>query len=350
MPKTIVLILTLLGITSYAQITVDANDMPQVGHSYISQNILDFIIIDASLTGASYNWDFSSVIGLSRDTLKPVSVSSTPLAYQFFFNNMVLYPDHVADYAIASEDIDGAGVVSLTERFEYFRDDASGHKTTGFGANINGIPTSVKYDQIDVIYDFPMDYGNNSGSDASYLISVPTIGTYGQNFSRSKEVDGWGTVSTPFGTFDCLRVKTTLTTTDTLYLDAAGIGSSIPRGTEYIYDWIAKSEGIPVFTAIANAAGVVTAASYLTEHLTSTESYATGSVKLFPNPTSGRINIESDLRGNYLLFDLTGKLIKRDEFEAFTKIDLSSVKSGLYTITLIAKNGQMISKRVEILH
>ena len=350
MPKTIVLILTLLGMTSYAQITVDATDMPQVGHSYISQNILDFIIIDATLTGASYNWDFSSVIGLSRDTLNPVSVSSTPLAYQFFFNNMILYPDHVADYAIASQDIDGAGVVSLTERFEYFRDDASGHKITGFGANINGIPTSVKYDQIDIIYDFPMDYGNNSGSDASYLISVPTLGTYGQDFSRSKVVDGWGTVSTPYGTFDCLRVKTTLTTTDTLYIDALGVGSSIPRGTEYIYDWIAKGEGIPVFTAIANAAGVVTEASYLTEHLTSTESYTASSIRLFPNPTFGQIKIESDLRGNYLLFDLTGKLIKKDVYEAFTKIDLSTFKSGFYIITLIAENGQIITKKIEIVH
>jgi len=336
--------------TSYAQITVDATDMPQVGHSYISQNILDFIIIDATLTGASYNWDFSSVIGLSRDTLNPVSVSSTPLAYQFFFNNMILYPDHVADYAIASQDIDGAGVVSLTERFEYFRDDASGHKITGFGANINGIPTSVKYDQIDIIYDFPMDYGNNSGSDASYLISVPTLGTYGQDFSRSKVVDGWGTVSTPYGTFDCLRVKTTLTTTDTLYIDALGVGSSIPRGTEYIYDWIAKGEGIPVFTAIANAAGVVTEASYLTEHLTSTESYTASSIRLFPNPTFGQIKIESDLRGNYLLFDLTGKLIKKDVYEAFTKIDLSTFKSGFYIITLIAENGQIITKKIEIVH
>ena len=336
--------------TSYAQITVDATDMPQVGHSYISQNILDFIIIDATLTGASYNWDFSSVIGLSRDTLNPVSVSSTPLAYQFFFNNMILYPDHVADYAIASQDIDGAGVVSLTERFEYFRDDASGHKITGFGANINGIPTSVKYDQIDIIYDFPMDYGNNSGSDASYLISVPTLGTYGQDFSRSKVVDGWGTVSTPYGTFDCLRVKTTLTTTDTLYIDALGVGSSIPRGTEYIYDWIAKGEGIPVFTAIANAAGVVTEASYLTEHLTSTESYTASSIRLFPNPTFGQIKIESDLRGNYLLFDLTGKLIKKDVYEVFTKIDLSTFKSGFYIITLIAENGQIITKKIEIVH
>ena len=349
-PISFVLLLTILTVSFRAQITVDGSDMPIVGHQYISESVIDLFTIDVISTGSGYNWDFSWVFGMPGDTLNPVSVSSTPLAYQFFFNNPLLYPDHLADYAIASEDIGSSGVVSLSDRFEYFRDDASGHKITGSGANLNGIPTSIQYDQIDVIYDFPMNFGNTHSSEGSYMIDIPTVGAYGQEFFRNKEVDGWGTVTTPYGSFDCLRVKTELTITDSLYLDTIGLGSSIPTATNFIYDWIAKDEGIPVFTATTNSLGIVTSASYLNEHLTAIDPGFDHSVKLFPNPTSEALFIESDQSGSFSIYALSGRLVSSGVFGAFSKVDLSLLGGGLYLMVMTVENGGVLTKKIEILH
>ena len=349
MRKVIIIGTLLLSLYSNAQITINASDMPQVGYNYLTENILDFVAVDPTLTGANYTWDFSSVIGITTDTIKAIDVLSTPVAYQFYFNNPVLYANYVADYAVAAPDINGGGVVTLNDRYEYFRDDANGHKVVGFGANINAIPTSVKYDQIDIIYDFPMNYGSNSGSDASYIIGIPTMGTYGQDISRQKEVDGWGAVTTPYGTFDCLRVKTTLDITDTIYVDALMFGSSIPRTTELIYDWISIGEGVPVFTVRTTDLGLITSASYKSGHLNSVTTIEKNLFKLYPNPASNQINIETDLRGRLYLYDLTGNLVLQEVFNAYTPIDLSKLNSGLYTITLISESNKIISKKIEII-
>ncbi|MBL4625008.1 MAG: hypothetical protein JKY42_07710, partial [Flavobacteriales bacterium] len=238
---------------SFSQITITDADMSSVNdvviESVVPLNSLD--TIDPSLTGVNYTWDFChlSIDNQRVDTF--ISVSSTPLTYQFYFNNAFLYPGYDASYAKRGQEINfnQAGIgVSITDVYDYFKNDASDYKQVGFGANINGIPASIQYDGIDYIYRFPMNYGNIDSSNAAFVVDVPTLGTYGQKIDRRNEVDGWGEITTPFGTYDALRVRTTLTITDTVYLTLANFGTTIPRPAEYVYTWLANGEGIPIMT------------------------------------------------------------------------------------------------------
>ena len=95
----------------------------------------------------------------------------------------------------------------------------------GFGANINGLPASVRYDTIETIFNFPLSYGNADSSRAYYLASVPSLGTYGQ-WIRAYEVDGWGSLQTPFQTYDVIRIRTTIKQKDTLYVDQFQFGTA----------------------------------------------------------------------------------------------------------------------------
>jgi len=335
---------------SQAQITVTDSDMPQENYSYISDVVADFTGIDYLQTGTNQTWDYSSLVGIAFDTLYCAPVSSTPFAYQFFFNNMILYPDYVADYAVPAPDLSaggGAGV-ALTDRFEYFRNDSQGHQIVGFGAEIQAVPTSVKYDIIDYIYDFPMDFGNATTSNAEYLIAVPTFGAYGQWITRNKVVDGWGAVTTPSGTYNCLRVQTVLEQTDTIFADLVGFGTVIPRPNDTIYDFITNGEGIPVLSITVGAAGI-SQVLFKSSELNSVDEISSQPVKLYPNPANNNIILETDRNGSFEIFDLSGKLILKESYNAYTNINLSNLNQGLYHIVLTSDEGGKVSRKIEVI-
>ncbi len=64
-----------------------------------------------------------------------------------------------------------------------------------------------------------------------------------------------GTIITPYGTFDALRVKTKLDIIDTVFVAQFGLGTIIPRPTQYEYSWFANGQGIPVMQVITSEAG-----------------------------------------------------------------------------------------------
>ncbi len=341
------LFLILITTTLDSQVTITSTDMPQTSHSYFSQNVLDFITIDLSLTGPNSTWDYSSLLGANLDTLYAAPVSSTPLAYQFYFNNVFLYPDYVANYAVPADDI-GATGVSLSDRFEYFKSDANGHKIVGFGANVQGIPTSVRYAVIDEIYHFPMAYGDTGTSYGEYLLSIPTFGAYGQWITRTQNVDGWGTLLTPSGSYDCLRVKTVLELTDTIYADFAGFGSSFNRPTDTIFDWITNGEGIPVLTATSGDLGI-TSAKFKIGEINVINEQSRQPVKLFPNPANQILCIETDRDGFLTVYDLSGNLILQKRYTAFEKIDVSQLACGVYQLSLTDLNGEKVSRKISVI-
>jgi hypothetical protein len=90
-----------------------------------------------------------------------------------------------------------------------------------------------------------MTPGLTWSSDASFSITIPGIATYSTQRIRSNVADGWGTLTTPYGTFPTLRVKSNLAIHDSVYIDTLGIGFPLNRNiTEY--KWLANGKGIPV--------------------------------------------------------------------------------------------------------
>ena len=96
--------------------------------------------LDFYAAGPNFNWDFSSILYSGQDSLVNSEVNQTPFAYQLFFNNIFLYPNHVANFAQKGLDIDAVPNLQITDRFDYFRTSSSSLKKVGFGANINGLP------------------------------------------------------------------------------------------------------------------------------------------------------------------------------------------------------------------
>ena len=162
----------------YAQITITSADMPSVNDVYTYSYTNDAQGNDPALTGANYTWDYSALTYTTQSSDTFFAVTSTPLAYQFYFNNAILYNAWKANYATKGIDL-GIPQVPITDVFNYHKNSSSAYSNVGFGANISGVPSSTRNNPIDEEYAFPVSYGATHQSNSKYEVNVPTFGTYG---------------------------------------------------------------------------------------------------------------------------------------------------------------------------
>lgn len=342
-------IVCLLSQTTFAQITITSSDMPSVNDIKVVSIGDPNDVTTPDLTGSNYSWDFSMLSAVQQRVDTFLSVSATPFAYQLFFNNQIIYPDNKADYGVPAETPNLIPQLSLTDVINYYSNQGNVYKQVGFGANINGIPASVRYTPTDTLYQFPLNYGDDASNDSYFELTVPGFGFYGQWLTRIDTVDGWGTVMTPYGTFDVLRVKSTLFKTDTVYVDAISFGTTTQRPTETEYKWLAVGNGIPVLT-IAQTNGNTTRVEYLDTMLNlNIVKNDAALVSIYPNPTNQFTKITSSVKMNSIsVYDYNGRLISSDNVNDFYyQLKISSNLHGIYLIT-IETDKDVIVKRLMI--
>ncbi len=84
-------------------------------------------------------------------------------------------------------------------------------------------------------------------------------------------------------------------------------------------------------------------------HVSVSEIVAGVQIKLYPNPTSGQITIDTELgkinNGTVEIYDITGKLVAEYELSkvtSTTKIGLDQLSGGIYTYAVL-ENGMRVS-------
>jgi hypothetical protein len=330
-----------------SQISITNSDFSSLSSTHVFSEVSIDQSLDFQSTGQNYNWDFTNIQYSKQDSISNVDVSSTPFLYQFYFNNFFLYPDYLASFAQDRIDFsDPLGILSLSQNFNYFKLTSSSLSLVGFGTTISingspGIPTSVRYDTIDQIFPLPLNYGVSDSTSAFYLASIPSFGSYGQSIKREVEVDGWGSLITPFNNYDVLRLKTTLHQTDTFYVDTFQFGNSIERPTLVIYEWWAKNISFPVMR-VEYENNSITKAWYADQlHVGFNDSFESD-LLFFPNPTTDKLmlNINASYSKDFSLYDITGHLVKRGKTNG--EISVKNIPSGFYLISI------EIDKKLEV--
>src|SRR6185295_16658519 len=111
----------------------------------------------------------------------------------------------------------------------------------------------------DTIYHFPLTYGTIDSSYSGYTLKLPSLVYFHNSSFRHNEADGWGSLTTPYGTFDVVRVKTTIMAHDSIYIDTLlNFGFAIDAPAEIDYKWIGKGQGEPLLQINTTLGGVVT--------------------------------------------------------------------------------------------
>lgn len=327
----------LTALPATAQITITQADMPSAGDTVRYWNTVT--TLDAAATGADHVWDFSGLEPGVEGADTMVTVGSTPLAYQFFFNNALLYPEHKANFAQRGQSI-GFQDFSLSNLFDYFKNDGEGFRNVGFGANVNGVPASVRRIPVDWIYRFPMNYGDEDSSYSHFEVSIPMLGFFGQNQMRHNEVDGWGTLILPTDTFQVLRVKSTINRRDTVYIDQFNMGFAVPEPESIEYKWIAQGMDAPVLQ-VTTVGGVNTVVRFWYDP----EDITTGvgacpmldNGRLWPNPADRQVRVEGLGRGPLLLLNAEGLVVGQvpATSEQERTISLGDLAPGTYLVKAV---------------
>ena len=232
------LLVFLINQQLYAQIVINQSDMPLPGDTIrLSSTVA--VPSGFAQTSMDTTWNFSVLQAMSQRVDTFVMATATPSAYQLFF---VLFGGANLASPRNAAPIPG---LPINNGFAFFKNSSSAYSELGSAYTVQGAPIPAKYDVPDKYYQFPMNPGSVWSSTSKFEITVPSFAYLGMEKTRTNIVDGWGTLITPFGTFQTLRVKSTVIEYDSIYIDSISLGIPVLRNfTEY--KWLAKGKGLPV--------------------------------------------------------------------------------------------------------
>jgi Ig-like domain CHU_C associated len=238
-------LLLLNPLRTNGQVTIDDTDMPHAGDELLRTRAASNPFLNYSATGAGHVWDFDNLVAQEQQTKAYQTVGSTNFIYALLYSDLFFNPNR-ANHATDGVDIPFYEQLPIADPYTFYYRSGSVYKKVGYGAEVAGFPVPIPMDDHDVIYELPLEYGDASTSISNYQIDIPTLAYYGFSQTRTNEVDGWGAISTPAGSFDVLRVKTTLAGRDSISLDTLSIGFAIERPLVTEYKWLAHGQRVPI--------------------------------------------------------------------------------------------------------
>lgn len=331
MKNTLLTIFIFLGTFVHGQINITSADMPVAGdtlrYSVATPNAT--FLSSYQNTGANYVWNFSYLQPISQD-LEEYNLSSQT-AYSF--NNSIarLFADTL-----------GMGGLEFTDVYEFRQMDSSSVKMIGRGITYGGLgfpfPVSIPYIDTGLIYQFPLSYNDYDSNTFVAEYDNFILGVFYQASGyRINHVDGYGQITTPYGTFNCLRVITDIVETDTVHYDTINFKMDTHIRE---YKWLAKGEKYPILQVTGAVVSGVFAPSIVTYRdsvrnlIIGFEEQEIGNhLSIYPNPNSGeQFSIKMRNTGNALfdmdLLDISGRLIRSYSSKFANK------NNGTYTFNL----------------
>lgn len=346
MKKTITILLLCFATFGYAQITITSEDMPSVNDTIRTSTAYNSEIYDFTLSGENHNWDFSELEPISQSVRLFVNVSDMPFTLYLFFMSSA----NLVSPFMLSDMMQGLPELSA---YQFLSNTSSGYKDVGYGINYEGSAIPLNYEQEDVIYQFPMTFGQEFNSVSGMGTGIPNIGYIMIDRERQNKVDGWGTITTPFGTFEALRYRSEVHESDSLNISSFSIAQQINR--DYVeYHWIAKGKGLPILKATIEE-GLPAVVTYMDSVREITvginEQIVNQNPVCFPNPTKDQVQIHLDkeiANGTVSIFDLSGRLVFENNYSKTNTIRLNlkelGFHSGIYFISIIFNNNIYRSK------
>ncbi|MBC7449028.1 MAG: hypothetical protein H7330_13320 [Hymenobacteraceae bacterium] len=345
-------------------ITITQNDMPVPGDTLrLSQGVgagLEF-----QLTGPNQTWNFAALTPVRQRVAKFVEPGIAGGLAAFTFG-----PLGGANRASAGSPTTlpldslpgGGGGLMLGDIYTYFRRQATDYRQVGFSAAVSGfaLPFTYATGQQDVIYRLPLTFGSPRDSSHSYFeANIPGTVFLAQDQNRVNQVDGWGTLTTPFGTFSTLRVRTRLDTYDSLALNGQ-MPVALQLPTRYEYKWLANGQHVPVLTistALVNGTETVTSVEYRDIYRRITlgvrpKTAALAAVTVAPNPAAAEqpVRITGLPVGSTLtVLDAVGRVLLRRPATAaevvLSPADLGAAR-GVLTLHVEAAAGVVVRRLI----
>lgn len=366
--KKIVLLGVLISVFNVeSQITLTTADFATGGDTVRMSQATDNGY-DYAATGLAYNWDFSSLLPNAQVLKDFRGMSNAPTFAQFIFG-LFAAQNYQASYFIESTDLPLAQITSflpitIENIFQYNRKTADSLTAVGYSmkvslsGNSNDLP--IKSDTIETRYDFPLNIGNTHSSRGYTSVDFNPIydAKWNQHRTRTTTVDGYGSITTPFGTFDVLRIKHDIDEVDSLYavlpfLGGTWIPLDVPASHEY--EWWANNQKEPVLrfkTTEIIGNEVVTSIEYrdIYRGLDAGIDELKADFSLFPNPVVNELTIISPSEIMKIkVINVNGEIVQQLLLDHIysTTINVAQLPAGTYKIQVESDNKMAVKSFVK---
>lgn len=235
------LFLSLIVIAGFAQITATESDLPNVGDAFIV-HIDTNTMVDLGSAAANQSWDFSGlqIDSISGAEFKPMT--DLPFAAEFPTANMYT-GDSVIGYAMYHKDVNGLEMVG------YRTNIGMGMTNFNFANPLLLVGTPVTFtDQFNDTGVWGISYDLNPADADTFLT---------QTITKTIECDAWGSLTTPYGTYnDIIRLHSFSISVDLLEIKFGGVtfySQEVGRDTTNEYNFLTNNAGY--FVAIVKMDG-----------------------------------------------------------------------------------------------
>jgi hypothetical protein len=326
-----------LAVVAQVPITITQNDMPVPGDSLRYSNVAP-IGVDYQLTGAGTTWDYRNLTPLSQDRDDYVYSLATPYAFYFFGINQ--YGTKIADSI-------GGGPFVFTQVYNFFKSDNSTFQAEGVGFRYSGVPLAAYYDDEDEVFQFPMEYGDRDSSTFRFSVDLGNGLRFSEEGYRINEVDGWGTIVTPYDSVPCLRLVSTTIAVDTIVFN--GFPFATPN-EQITYKFLANGIHIPVL----EINGRIEQGQFMPQrvryrdryqNLVAVEEPVAREIDMYPNPAQDVMTIRNggSQRLEATLLDLQGKVVCTQTIGSGEQsVAVDHLPAGMYLLQLNALDGQLV--------
>jgi len=331
--------LATIGLSASAQITVTDSDILNIGDVIYEATDTSSIGINPGNSGANQTWNFSNFQTNILDTIIVLDPINTP--------NGALHPN--AD-------------VSILMDSNYLYLSKSNNELSLVG--VDNVPLYLPFCPLPLTYG--LQYSNTYVSVDSLVaiapslcqlyLGVPCDSIYiMQGANVTWNVDAYGDVILPSGTYSSLRLKKLELGIDSMYVHVNGVWyvDTVNSGivdTSLEYTWWTNEASmnfrIVEMDYTNNMANEVV---FLTQGQTAlVQDLSADNFNVYPIPTAYNLIVEAkniELTSLELL-DVNGRLIVKKEFMQSTNLDLSKISKGIYFLNLSTSNGKLTKKIV----
>jgi hypothetical protein len=352
-----------------AQITIgqndfaNANDTDRVSMAVIPNGL------NYQATGADTTWDYSFLQWNTQQVDKLLNPFNTNTLYALYFANVGFNSNRSNIASQGTLNFSLASILTLNNVYNFFYKNSSSYVQQGMGISIDGIPTNISFTDKDVLYKFPVNYGDTTfTSNSKFSIALPQVGGVAHIQTRTNQVDGWGNLTTPFGTFPVLRMVTQIVSSDSVYIDTLHYGLKIPLPEVREYKWIGNGQKEPLLqvnTSVVLGFETITSIVYRDSVRNRpvpppVDTFGVGIAPLsnadlvfnvYPNPASNNFQVNYPAgqgEAQLVISDLDGRELLHKTFAGqIETIDASQWEKGIYLV-MLTNNKQTSVRKIII--
>lgn len=358
--KLFMTILSFMTINVFSQITVTDNDIIDSGDMiYEALDSISGTSIQVGSAGAGQIWDFSNLQQNEVRTIEYLDPISTPFASIHPTSNICTNED--GEYQYFKKSLTSVEIVGV--------DDQEVLNPVVILPLPLTYPMQFSTGQV-VVVDESVENAFVSDSLAPFMTlgAAHTVDSVNVQLIVETDfnVDGYGDIILPMGTFPALRLSLININIQNFYLYCTdtilGTGSGwypapqqlFPSGTEtdYAFQWW-SNDPLVKFALVnievdefGNNDGDI---QFLTNNMTSVGENNDLYFSIFPVPATYNLTIESSENtiADLILRDINGKLVLENQFNNSTILSLDGIAKGSYYLTLKTEN-RLLTKKVII--